>query len=340
MLNGKKVFIIAEAGVNHNGKLKLAYKLVDKAKEAGVDAVKFQTFNPKKLVSKMAKMATYQKKNIGKEKTQQEMLSELSLKKEDFLKIKDYCDKNGIMFLSTPFDEDSADFLEPLVPYFKIGSGEITNLPFLRHIASKRKPIILSTGMSYLGEVETAVNTIKAVDNEIELYLLHCTTNYPCPINEVNLKAMHTLREAFKLPIGYSDHTQGIEVPIAAVAMGAQIIEKHFTLDNTMEGPDHKASLEPEELKEMALKIRNIELALGDGIKKPNESEIKIKQVARKVLVINRNLEKDDEIKRAYIEIKRAGKGISPYDLEKVIGRRLVKKIDEDEPLTWDHLMR
>jgi len=340
MLNGKKVFIIAEAGVNHNGKLKLAYKLVDKAKEAGVDAVKFQTFNPKKLVSKMAKMATYQKKNIGKEKTQQEMLSELSLKKEDFLKIKDYCDKNGIMFLSTPFDEDSADFLEPLVPYFKIGSGEITNLPFLRHIASKRKPIILSTGMSYLGEVETAVNTIKAMNSEIELYLLHCTTNYPCPINEVNLKAMHTLREAFKLPIGYSDHTQGIEVPIAAVAMGAQIIEKHFTLDNTMEGPDHKASLEPEELKEMALKIRNIELALGDGIKKPNESEIKIKQVARKVLVINRNLEKDDEIKRAYIEIKRAGKGISPYDLEKVIGRRLVKKIDEDEPLTWDHLMR
>lgn len=335
-----KVFIIAEAGVNHNGQLELAFQLVERAKEAGVDAVKFQTFNPKKLVSRAAKMAAYQKNNIGKEKTQQEMLTELTLKKEDFLKLKKYCEDKEILFLSTPFDDESADFLEEIVPCFKIGSGEVTNLPFLRYIASKGKPIILSTGMSYLGEVERAVYEIKEVNKNPELYLLHCTTNYPCPINEVNLKAMQTLKEAFKLPIGYSDHTKGIEVPIAAVAMGARIIEKHFTLDNTMEGPDHKASLEPAELKEMVDRIRNIEQALGDGIKRPNASEMKIMEVARKVLVVNRKLKEGEILQREDIEIKRAGKGISPYDLEKVTGRRLIKQIMEDEPLTWDHLMR
>ena len=340
MIGKDKVFIIAEAGVNHNGKLELAFQLVDKAKEAGVDAVKFQTFNPKKLVSKAAKMATYQKNNIGKEKTQREMLTELILSKESFQKLKKYCDKQEILFLSTPFDDESADFLDGLVPYFKIGSGEVTNLPFLRYIASKGKAIILSTGMSYLGEVERAINEIISVNEKLELYLLHCTTNYPCPVNEVNLKAMLTLKESFKRSVGYSDHTKGIEVPIAAVAMGAWIIEKHFTLDNTMEGPDHKASLEPNELKEMVLRIRNIEQALGDGIKKPNESEKKIMAVARKVLVANKDLKQGDILHGEDIEIKRAGKGITPYDLEKLTGRRLIKKIKEDEPLTWDHFMR
>ncbi len=340
VINRDKTFIIAEAGVNHNGKVELAYQLVDKAKEAGVDAVKFQTFNPKKLVSKLAKMATYQKKNIGKEKSQQEMLSELTLQKEDFLKLKEYCDKREILFLSTPFDYESADFLETLIPYYKIGSGEVTNLPFLKHIAEKGKPIFLSTGMSYLGEVEKSVQVIKSANNRIELTLLHCTTNYPCPVNEVNLRAMLTLKEAFKIPVGYSDHTRGIEVPIAAVAMGAEIIEKHFTLDNNMEGPDHKASLEPYELKEMVLRIRNIEKALGDGIKKPNESEIKIMEVARKVLVMKKALNTGERIKREDIEIKRAGKGISPYDLEKVLGKELIKEIREDEIITWEHFMR
>lgn len=337
---GKKcVFIIAEAGVNHNGQLEPAYQLVDKAKEAGADAVKFQTFNPKKLVSKVAKMATYQKNNIGKEKSQQEMLTELTLEKKDFLKIKEYCDEKKILFLSTPFDEESADFLKGLIPYYKIGSGEITNLPFLKHVAKKGKPIILSTGMSFLGEVETAVKAIQEVDHGLELYLLHCTTNYPCPINEVNLKAMLTLKEAFKLPVGYSDHTKGIEVPIAAVAMGAKIIEKHFTLDNNMEGPDHKASLEPDELKEMVLRIRNIEKALGDGIKKPNESELKIREVARKVLVSNKKLNQGSVIRKEDIDIKRAGCGISPYELDIVVNRKLVKDIDEDDPLTWEHFL-
>lgn len=340
MIGKKRAFIIAEAGVNHNGKLVLAYQLVDKAKEAGVDAIKFQTFNPKKLVSKVAKMATYQRDNIGKEKSQQEMLSELTLEKKDFVKIKEYCEKKEILFLSTPFDEESVDFLEDLVPYYKIGSGEITNLPFLKHIAKKGKPIILSTGMSYLGEVETAVKAIQEIDDDLELYLLHCTTNYPCPINEVNLKAMQTLKEAFKLPVGYSDHTKGIEVPIAAVALGARIIEKHFTLDNNMEGPDHKASLEPDELKEMVFRIRNIEKALGDGIKKPNRSEIKIREVARKVLVSNKKLTQGSVIRRGDIEIKRAGRGILPHELEIIENHKLVKDIDEDEPLTWDHFFR
>jgi len=340
MIGKDKVFIIAEAGVNHNGKLDLAFQLVDKAKEAEVDAVKFQTFNPKKLVSKAAKMATYQKNNIGKEKTQREMLTELILSKESFQKLKKYCDKQEILFLSTPFDDESADFLDGLVPYYKIGSGEVTNLPFLRYIASMGKPIILSTGMSYLGEVERAIIEITSVNEKLELSLLHCTTNYPCPVNEVNLKAMQTLKESFKRPVGYSDHTKGIEVPIAAVAMGAQIIEKHFTLDNNMEGPDHKASLEPNELKEMVLRIRNIEQALGDGIKRPNVSEKKIMEVARKVLVVNKDLDQGNILHKKDIEIKRAGKGISPYDLEKVAERKLIKKINEDEPLTWEHLMR
>lgn len=335
-----EVFIIAEAGVNHNGDIALAYQLIDKAVDADCDAVKFQTFNPKKLVSKKTKMASYQEKNTGKNQTQQQMLEKLTFKKDDFIELKKYCDKKNIIFLSTPFDEESADLLYDLVPYYKIGSGDLTNHKLLEHIAKKNKPMILSTGMSYLKEVEKAIQVIKQVNNKIELFLLHCTTNYPCPIEEVNLKAMITLKDAFKLPVGYSDHTEGIEIPIAATALGANIIEKHFTLDKTMEGPDHKTSLEPEELKEMVKKIRNIEKALGDGIKQPNESEKEIMQFARKVLVINKNMKAGSLITKSNIEIKRAGKGINPEFIDIIVGKKLIKDIDEDEAIQWKHLMR
>ncbi|PKP59012.1 N-acetylneuraminate synthase [Candidatus Atribacteria bacterium HGW-Atribacteria-1] len=336
-IDTSKVFIIAEAGVNHNGSLDLAYQLIDVAKDARADAVKFQTFKAENVVSKLADKAEYQKKTTRSDKSQLEMIRKLELSFEDFVKLKKYCDKKEIMFLSTPFDHKSIDFLAKLVPLYKVGSGEIINLPFLRYITQKRKPIILSTGMANLGEVEEAINTIRVVNSKAKISLLHCTTNYPTSYEEVNLKAMQTLAAAFKLPIGYSDHTLGIEVPVAAVAMGAKIIEKHFTLDKKLPGPDHKASLEPSELKKMVKAIRNIEIALGNGIKKPNISEIKIMKVARRSLIATKDIRAGEIIKESDIAIKRPGTGILPKFKEIVIGMNLINDIRQDEPFRWEN---
>jgi N-acetylneuraminate synthase len=333
----RKIFIIAEAGVNHNGKLDLAYELVDVAKETGADAIKFQTFKAEKVVSSKAPKAEYQKKATSSDESQLEMIKKLELSFEDFVKLKKYCDKKGIMFLSTPFDHQSIDFLYNLIDIYKIPSGEIINYPYLKHIAAKNKPIIMSTGMTNLGEVEEAINTIRTVNSEAKISLLHCTTNYPTSYEEVNLKAMQTLAAAFKLPVGYSDHTLGIEVPIAAVALGARIIEKHFTLDKKLLGPDHKASLEPGELKEMIKAIRNIEKALGDGIKKPNQSEIEIIKVARRSIIATRDIRVGEIIKESDIIIKRPGTGIPPKFKEIVIGMRIINDIRQDEPFRWEN---
>jgi len=336
---GKGVFIIAEAGVNHNGDISLAYKLADVAKEAGVDAIKFQTFRTEKIISKYADMASYQKKNLSTDESQYEMVKKLELSYKEFKKLKDYCDDIEIMFLSTPDEEYSLNFLvdELHMPFIKIGSGEVTNLTYLRKIAAKNKPIIMSTGMAKLGEVEEAINTIRTVNPKAKISLLHCITNYPTTYEEVNLKAMQTLAAAFKLPVGYSDHTLGIEVPVTAVAMGAKIIEKHFTLDKKLPGPDHKASLEPDELKEMVKAIRNIEKALGDGIKKPNKSEIEIMKVARRSLIATRDIRAGEIIKESDIAIKRPGIGIPPKFKEIVIGMKLINDIRQDEPFRWEN---
>ncbi|MCD6472937.1 N-acetylneuraminate synthase [Candidatus Aerophobetes bacterium] len=345
-----KCFIIAEAGVNHNGSLELAYKLVDVAVKAGVDAVKFQTFKTENVVSKNAEKADYQKKTMGTGESQFEMIKKLELPFEDFKKIKKYCDKKGIIFLSTPFDYESADFLESLVPLYKIGSGEITNLPFLEYIAEKGKPIILSTGMSTLGEVEEAITTIINVNPSFfdtshlspltshasPLTLLHCISNYPAEYEDVNLKAMLTLKEAFKLPVGYSDHTLGIEVPIAAVAMGATIIEKHFTLDKNLSGPDHRASLEPDELKAMVKAIRNVEKSLGDGIKRPTQSELQVMKVVRRSLVAKKDIRAGETVKESDMLVKRPATGIPPKFKEIVIGMKPTRSIKKDELFNWE----
>ena len=336
-IDSSKVFIIAEAGVNHNSSLDLAYQLIDVAKDAGADAVKFQTFKAENVVSRLADKAEYQKKTTGSDKSQLEMIRKLELSFDDFIKLKKYCDKKGIMFLSTPFDHQSIDFLYNLVDIYKIPSGEIINGPYLKHIAAKNKSIIMSAGMANLGEVEEAINTIREVNSKAKISLLHCTTNYPTPYEEVNLKAMQTLAAAFKLPVGYSDHTLGIEVPVAAVAMGAKIIEKHFTLDKNLQGPDHKASLEPDELKEMVRAIKNIEVALGNGIKKPDKSEIEIMKVARRSLIATRDVRVGEIIKESDIAIKRPGTGILPKFKEIVIGMKLINDIRQDEPFRWEN---
>jgi len=350
-IDTSKVFIIAEAGVNHNGDFALACRLVDAAVQTGADAVKFQTFKAKNVVSKIAEKAEYQKKTTDEAESQFEMIKKLELSFEDFVKIKDYCDKKGIIFLSTSFDYESVDFLENLVPLYKIGSGEIINLPFLEHIAKKGKPIILSTGMSTLGEVEEAVKTIINVNpsffntSHISLFtshvspliLLHCVSNYPAKYEDVNLKAMLTLKEAFKLPVGYSDHTLGIEVAVAATALGAKVIEKHFTLDRGLPGPDHKASLEPDELKAMVKAIRNIEKALGDGVKRPTQSELKVMKVARRSLVAARDIRAEEVVRESDIVTKRPGTGIPPKFKDIVIGMRPMRDIKKDEPFNWTY---
>ena len=335
-IDTSKVFIIAEAGVNHNGDIRLAYKLVDAAKEAGADAVKFQTFKAENVVSKITEKAEYQRETTNSEESQYEMIKKLELSFEDFVKIKDYCDKKGITFLSTPFDYESVDFLESLVPLYKVGSGEITNLPFLEYIAKKGKAIILSTGMSTLGEVEEAVKTIINVNSSLPLVLLHCVSNYPAKYEDVNLKAMLTLKEAFELPVGYSDHTLGIEIAIAAVALGAKVIEKHFTLDRGLPGPDHKASLEPDELKKMVKAIRNVEKALGSGVKRPTQSELKVMKVARRSLVATRDIRAGEVVKESDILIKRPGTGILPKFKEIIIGMRLTRDVKKDNPFDWE----
>lgn len=330
-------FIIAEAGVNHNGDLDLAKKLVDAAVAAGVDAIKFQTFKAEELVTRAAPKANYQKATTG-EGNQYAMLKQLELSLEDHIILKNYCQEQGIIFLSTPFDFASADLLERLdLPFYKISSGDITNLPFLEYIAKKNRPVLLSTGMSNLGEVEAAVETMLGTGNQ-DLILLHCTSNYPTVFTDVNLRAMLTLQEAFKLPVGYSDHTLGIEVPIAAVALGARVIEKHFTLDRTMPGPDHRASLEPHELKAMVEKIRNVEKALGNGIKRCARGEEKNKLVSRKSIVAARDIQQGEVITREMVQFKRPASGLAPGEINLVLGKKAKRGLEKDEIITLNDL--
>lgn len=325
-----KVFIIAEAGVNHNGDIDLAKKLVDAAIDAGADAVKFQSFKAEKLVTVNAQKADYQKNNTGNG-SQYEMLKKLELSYEQHVILKRYCEDKNIFFLSTPFDFESVDLLEGLnIKIYKISSSDLNNIPFLRYIAKLNKPMIVSTGMATLGEVESAVGAIKACGNN-NISLLHCTTNYPTSYEDVNLKAMVTMAEAFKLPVGYSDHTLGIEVPIAAVAMGARIIEKHFTLDKGMEGPDHKASLEPHELKHMINSIRNIEKSMGDGIKRCSKSEENTKIAARKSIVAKVDIEEGQLITEDLLTIKRPGNGLKPEYIGVLLGKKAKRKITVDQ---------
>lgn len=328
------IYIIAEAGVNHNGRLDLALRLCDAAKAAGVDAVKFQTWKTEKIVTQSAAKATYQAENTHSvEESQFDMLKKLELSYHQFIEIKAYCEKIGIDFLSTPDEEESLNFLVDLhLPVLKIGSGEVTNIPYLRRIGSKHLPVILSTGMSYLSDVETACRTLLEAGAK-SVSLLHCTTNYPCPMAEVNLRAMQTLKDAFHCAVGYSDHTMGIEIPIAAAAMGAQIIEKHFTLDKEMDGPDHKASLNPEELKQMVVAIRHIEQALGDGIKQPNASEKQISEVVLKRIVAATPIKEGEVLSTDNMTVKRSAIGLKASLWDLVDGRIATCNYAIDEPI-------
>lgn len=328
--------IIAEGGVNHNGSLDLALQLVKSAKDCGADYIKFQTFSAKRIVNKFAPQAEYQKKNIGKNTGQLEMLQKLELKKSDFIEISQYCKELKIGFLSSPFDIESICFLRDIgMDFMKIPSGEITNLPYLREIASTRKPIILSTGMSTLGEIEDALRIlINNGTDEKEISLLHCNTEYPTPYEDVNLKAIETLKTCFGLKVGLSDHTKGIEVPIAAVAMGSEIIEKHFTLDPNLPGPDHIASLSPVEMKSMINSIRNVEKAIGDGKKIVTASEKKNKSIARKSIVAAKDIKQGEVFTTDNITVKRPGVGLSPMMWDSVIGTTANRSYLEDELIT------
>ena len=337
MIDRNGTFIIAEAGVNHNGSLQVAKRLVEEAKQAGADSIKFQTFRADRLASTAAQKASYQKETTPAGESQYMMLKALELSSDDHIELMHHCRVNDIIFLSSPFDEEGADLLDRLgVPAFKIPSGEITNLPFLAYLAVKRKPLILSTGMSTLGEIEEALDTFRAAGNS-NVTLLHCVTEYPAPYEEINLKALLSIEKAFGLPVGYSDHTQGIEIAIAAVALGAVIIEKHFTLDCTLPGPDHRASLEPHEFKRMVSAIRNVERAMGDGIKRPAACEIRNIPIARRSLVAARDINAGETITSADIAVKRPGTGIFPRDLNAVIGMRATSPIPRDTVLRWEH---
>lgn len=326
----EKVLIIAEAGVNHNGSLEMAKQMADTAKRCGADFVKFQTAKADALVSRFAAMAEYQKKNTGTEESQLDMLKKVILSYDDFIELWKYCQSKDIGFLSTPFDIESIRFLNDMVPFWKIPSGEITNYPYLVEIARTGKKVVLSTGMSNVREIEAAVNVLKQFGTT-DIALLHCNTQYPTPYEDVNLRAMNTLKEHFGVETGYSDHTNGIEVPIAAVAMGATIIEKHFTLDRRLPGPDHKASIEPGELMHMVAAIRNIEAAVGNGVKAVTKSERENIDVARKSIVAAVNIKKGEEFTSQNITTKRPGSGISPMMWNDVIGRRAVRDFCEDE---------
>lgn len=329
------VFIIAEIGVNHNGDVDLAKKLIDAAVEAGADAVKFQTFITEEVIVPNTSLAEYQKRSYGEVLDQFNMLKKFELSFTDFIELKDYCDKKGITFVSTPFDIKSAKFLRELgVEIFKIASGEITNFPLLREIGSYGKRIIMSTGMADLGEIEDAINVLVEYGTAREnITLLHCISEYPAPYEEVNLRAIITLKESFKLRVGFSDHTLDIEIPIAAVALGAEVIEKHLTLSKNMVGPDHKASLEPLEFKKMVESIRNVEKAMGSGIKKPSPSEKKNINIVRKFIVAKRTIEKGEIFTEENITVKRCGGGLSPMMWSQVLGKKAPKKFQKDEPI-------
>ena len=324
---GQRVFIIAEIGVNHNGSLKLAKGMVDGAKACGADAAKFQTFKTEDLLARDIR-----------HKSQFEMLKQLELSEGGFRTLSDYCRKKKIIFLSTPFDYRSACFLYRLgVPAFKIGSGELTNTPLLLQVAGYRRPIILSTGMATLREVREAVRTVYSTNNK-DLILLHCTSNYPAKYSDVNLRAMDTLRERFGAPVGYSDHTEGIEASIAAVTMGACVIEKHFTLDKGFRGPDHKASLEPDEFRDLVRAIRNTEEAMGDGVKTPRDSEQEVKKLARKSIVAACDISKGGRLNLDMLAVKRPGTGLAPKYLKKLVNKKAMVDIKKDQVLTRDEV--
>jgi len=326
-----KTIIIAEAGVNHNGDINLAKKLIECAARAGADIVKFQTFQPELLVSKAAHKAAYQKKTTDKNESQFDMLRKLTLPNDSYYELINCCMQNNIVFLSTPFDFQSIDFLMKFnMPYWKIPSGEITNLPYLIKIAQTKRPILLSSGMSTLDEIKTASKVLMQ-NGSGEIIILHCTTEYPAPMSEVNLNAMDAIRKSVGVRVGYSDHTVGIEVPIAAVALGAVVIEKHFTLDKNMEGPDHKASLEPHDLTAMIKAIRNIEKAMGTGEKKPTASESGNMAIARKSIVARCSIVKGESFTEANLDVKRPGNGISPMRWFEVLGMKAVRDFEEDE---------
>lgn len=335
-MSNDRVTIIAEAGVNHNGDFDLACRLADAALRAGADYVKFQTGVPEKVISTFAAQAEYQAANTGREESQLDMVRRIMLPADAFAPLRDYCRKIGIRFLSTPFDLDSIDTLRPLgMDAVKVPSGEITNLPYLRKIAGMGLPVIMSTGMSRLGEVDDALEVLAANGVGIDdITLLHCNTEYPTPYSDVNLRAMQTLGQAFGCRVGYSDHTKGIEVPVAAVALGATVIEKHFTLDRNMEGPDHKASLEPDELAAMVRSIRHIEQALGDGRKRVSDSERKNITIARKSLVAARPIRKGEIFSAENITVKRPGDGISPMLYDMVTGLPAPRDFGYDESIT------
>ncbi|MFZ3122399.1 MAG: N-acetylneuraminate synthase [Thermodesulfovibrionales bacterium] len=328
-----RTFIIAEAGVNHNGSIDIAKKLIDVAAETGADAVKFQTFKAENMVSRFAAKAEYQKKTTDADESQFDMIKRLELNEDAHKELMGYCRDKGIIFLSTPFDLESIDLLNNLgIEIFKIPSGEITNLPYLRKIGRLKKKVILSTGMADLEEIGNAINVLTGYGTrKDDITVLHCNTEYPTPFEDVNLVAMLTIRDAFKVKVGYSDHTPGIEAPVAAVALGATVIEKHFTLDKNMKGPDHKASLDPDELKAMIRTIRNIEKALGDGVKKPSTSELRNKPVVRKSIVAAKEIKKGETFTEDNITVKRPGTGISPMEWDSVIGNKAVRAFEEDD---------
>lgn len=334
---GESVFIIAEAGVNHNGNLRRALKIVDEAASAGADAIKFQTFVAERLVSSQAPKADYQKRRASG-KTQLDMLKALELSRQDFTAISDRARTRGIIMMSTPFDEKSVDDLESIgVPAYKVGSGDLTDLPLLGHIASKGKPIMLSTGMATLSEVREAVAAIRAEGND-QIVLLHCVSSYPSRPEDSNLRAMQVLRETFGVPVGFSDHTEGVEVAIAAAALGAVVIEKHFTLSRKLPGPDHKASLEPSQFLEMVKEIRLVERALGKAVKEPTQEELKMRLIARRSVVASADIGKGQLIAPEMLSLKRPGTGIPPKELQSVVGKRAAQFIRRDQVLTWEML--
>ena len=328
------VFIIAEAGVNHNGSLRLAKKLVDAAKKAGADAVKFQTYRTEDLVTRRAPKAAYQKKT-SPGRSQYDMLKGLELSAADFKVLSSYCRKKKILFLSTPFDIRSADLLRSLgMKMFKVSSGDLTNIPMLKHIAKYKRPMILSTGMATINEVKEAVKAVYSAGNR-KIVLLHCTSNYPARYEDVNLRAMDTIAKESGLPVGYSDHTQGLEISIAAVARGASVIEKHFTLSRKMKGPDHMSSIEPDELSKLVSAIKKVELAIGDGVKSPKRAENGVKKVARKSLVANTDISAGQKIKNDMIAIKRPGTGIEPKYYSQISGKTAKRPIKKDSLILW-----
>ncbi|MBR3139407.1 MAG: N-acetylneuraminate synthase [Methanobrevibacter sp.] len=331
----ESTFIIAEIGVNHNGSIELAKNMIKSASRCGVDAVKFQTFRSEDLVTENAKTADYQQK-YANESSQLEMLKKLELTFEDFKELKDYASKCNVMFISSPFDINSVDLLENLnVSLYKLGSGELNNFELIDYVQKTNKPIILSTGMATLEEIK---ETYDFIENKENLIILHCITGYPTSFEEANLNFIKTLQDEFDVPIGFSDHSPGIELPIAAVALGACVVEKHFTLDKTLEGPDHKASLNPIEFKAMVDAIRNVEVAMGDGVRRFSENELEIKKIARKSIILNEDVSEGMTIEKKMLTIKRPGTGIAPKYINQVIGKRVNQDLNKNTVLKWEYL--